>query len=215
MTRKTQEVENLLQPILDDDDGNKFECKYVLTSLTDNMDDCISSHLRSKSDATMMDEQLDFLLLNPYHLSKHLAEKMFPGVTQYEVLQNVCGNVKDFHGLIVNGCIKHEMIKNVIPQFQLMAERIGHFLWEDQTDEASQLSELDKDDQTDEDKDDQTDEDKDDQTYEDSQLSELNEDEQTNEHAQLSKQDEDDQNDGDSQLSTLQASTSTLEECSN
>ncbi|XP_049377570.1 uncharacterized protein LOC125842336 [Solanum stenotomum] len=156
MTRKTQEVENLLQPILDDD-GNKFGCKYVLTSLAGNMDDYINSHHRFKSDATMMDEQLDFLLLNLYHLSKNRAEKMFPGVTQHEVLQNVCGNIRDFHGLIVNGCIKHEMVENVIPQFQLMVERVGHFLWEDQTDEASQLSELDKDDQTDEDKDDQTD----------------------------------------------------------
>ncbi|KAH0644514.1 hypothetical protein KY284_032398 [Solanum tuberosum] len=127
MTRKTQEVENLLQPILDDD-GNKFGCKYVLTSLAGNMDDCISSHHRSKSDATMMDEQLDFLLLNLYHLSKNHAEKIFPGVTQYEVLQNVYGNVRDFHGLIVNGCIKHEMVENVIPQFQLMDERVGHFL---------------------------------------------------------------------------------------
>ncbi|XP_049348347.1 putative late blight resistance protein homolog R1A-3 [Solanum verrucosum] len=149
MTRKIQEVENLLQPILDDD-GNNFGCKYVLTSLAGNMADCISSHHRSKSDATMMDKQLDFLLLNLYHLSKHRAEKMFPGVTQYEVLQNVCGNVRDFHGLIGNGCIKHEMVENVMLLFPLMAERVGHFLWEDQTDEDSQLSEIqDEDDQND------------------------------------------------------------------
>ncbi|KAK4717506.1 hypothetical protein R3W88_015844 [Solanum pinnatisectum] len=150
MTRKRQEVENLLQPILDDD-GKDIGCKYVLTSLTGNMDDCISLYHRSKSDATMMDEQLDFLLLNLYHLSKHRAEKMFPGVTQYEVLQNVCGNVRDFHGLIVNGCIKHEMVENVLPLFQLMAERVGRFLWEDQADEDSQLFELDEDDQNDRD----------------------------------------------------------------
>uniref|UniRef100_M1BZL5 Late blight resistance protein Rpi-blb2 n=1 Tax=Solanum tuberosum TaxID=4113 RepID=M1BZL5_SOLTU len=137
MTRKRQEVENLLQPILDDD-GNNAGCKYVLTSLASNMDDCISSHHHSyKSDATMMDEQLDFLLLNLYHLSKHRAEKMFPGVTNYEVLQNVCGNVRDFHGLIVNGCINHETVENVLPLFQLMAERVGHFLWEDQNDRDS------------------------------------------------------------------------------
>ncbi|KAH0657486.1 hypothetical protein KY289_026234 [Solanum tuberosum] len=194
MTRKRKEVENLLQPILDDD-GNNIGCKYVLTSLTSNMDDCISSHHRSKSDATMMDEQLDFLLLNLYHLSKHRAEKMFPGVTQYEVLQNICGDVRDFHGLIVNGYIEHEIIEYVLPQFQLMDERVGHFLWEDQTDKDSRLSEPDENDQTDEDKDDQT--------YEDSQLSELNEDDQTDENAQLSEQDEDDQNDGDSRLFKL------------
>ncbi|KAH0660380.1 hypothetical protein KY289_029128 [Solanum tuberosum] len=218
MTTKRQEVENLLQPILDDD-GKNFGCKYVLTSLAGNMDDCLSSHHCSKSDAIMMDEQLNFLLLNLYHLSKHRAENMFPGVTQYEVLQNVCGNIRDFHGLIVNGCIKHEMVENVLPLFQLMAERVGHFLWDDQTDDDFELSELDEDDQTDEDKDDQTDEDKDDQndkdkddqtdedkddqTYEGSQLSELNEDDQTDENAQLFKQDEDDQNDGDSRLFKL------------
>ncbi|KAH0664723.1 hypothetical protein KY285_025929 [Solanum tuberosum] len=145
MTRKTQEVENLLQPILDDD-GKDVRRKYVLTSLAGNMDDCISLYHRSKSDATMMDEQLDLLLFNLYHLSKHRAEKMFPRVTQYEVLQNVCGNVRDFHGLIVNGCIKHEMVENVLPLFQLMAERVGHFLWEDQTDENAQLSKRDEND---------------------------------------------------------------------
>ncbi|WMV32114.1 hypothetical protein MTR67_025499 [Solanum verrucosum] len=141
MTRKGHEVENLLQPILDDD-GNNFGCEYVLTSLVGNMDDCISLHHRSKSDDTVMDEQLDFLLLNLYHLSKHRAEKMFPGVTQYEVLHNICGNVRDFHGLIVNGYIEHEIVEYVLPQFQLMAER---------TDDDSQLSELDDDDQNDRD----------------------------------------------------------------
>ncbi|KAL3333892.1 hypothetical protein AABB24_030588 [Solanum stoloniferum] len=145
MTRKRQEVENLLQPILDDD-GKDVGCKYVLTSLVGNMDDCISLYHRSKSDATMMDEQLDFLLLNLCHLSKHRAEKMFPGVTQYEVLQNVCGNIRDFHGLIVSGCIKHEMVENVLSLFQLMAERVGHFLWDDQNDENAQLSKLDEND---------------------------------------------------------------------
>ncbi|KAH0667784.1 hypothetical protein KY285_028990 [Solanum tuberosum] len=227
MTRKRQEVENLLQPLLDDD-GNNIGCKYVLTSLTGNMDDCISSHHHSKSDATMMDEQLDFLLLNLYHLSKHRAEKMFPGVTQYEVLQNVCGNIRDFHGLIVNGCIKHEMVENVLPLFQLMAERVGHFLWEDQTDEDkddqtdedkddqtsedSQLSELDENDQTDEDKDDQTDEDKDDQTSEDSQLSELDENDQTDEDKDdQTDEDKDDQTYEDSQLSELNEDDQTNE----
>ncbi|KAL3333887.1 hypothetical protein AABB24_030585 [Solanum stoloniferum] len=186
MTRKREDVENLLEQILDDY-GKDVRCKYVLTSLADNMDDCIRLYHRSKSDATMMDEQLDFLLLNLCHLSKHRAEKMFPGVTQYEVLQNVCGNVRDFHGLIVNGCIKHEMVENVLPLFQLMAQRVGRFLWEDQADEDSQLSELDEDDQADE----------------DSQLTELDGDDQADEDSQLSGLDEDDQNDRDSRLFKL------------
>ncbi|KAG5598163.1 hypothetical protein H5410_029533 [Solanum commersonii] len=71
----------------------------------------------------MLEEHLNFLLLNLHHLSEFLAEHKFPLVTQYEILQNVCGN------------------------FQLVAEKVGHFLWEDHTDEDSHLSELDRDSQ--------------------------------------------------------------------
>ncbi|KAG5598894.1 hypothetical protein H5410_030264 [Solanum commersonii] len=45
---------------------------------------------------------------------------------------NVCGNMKDFHVLIVNDCIEHKIVEYVLPLFQLMAEMIGHFLWDDQ-----------------------------------------------------------------------------------
>uniref|UniRef100_M1BV00 Root-knot nematode resistance protein n=1 Tax=Solanum tuberosum TaxID=4113 RepID=M1BV00_SOLTU len=125
--------------------------------------------------------------------------------------------MKDFHGLIVNGCIEHEIVEYVLPQFQLMAERVGHFLWEDQIDEDSKLSEIDEDDQIDEnsqlsklDEDDQTDEntqlfklDKDDQTDENSQLSDLDKDDQTDEDSKLFELDEDDKNDRDSRLIKL------------
>ncbi|KAM3376404.1 hypothetical protein P3S68_015119 [Capsicum galapagoense] len=50
-------------------------------------------------------------------------------VTQYEILQNVCGNVGDFHGLILNGYIEHDNVEYVLPQFQHMADRVGLFLW--------------------------------------------------------------------------------------
>ncbi|KAH0660378.1 hypothetical protein KY289_029126 [Solanum tuberosum] len=116
---------------------------HVLGSLMDNIDDCISSCPHSTS---MTEEELDFLHLNLHHISKYLAEKNFPLVTQYEILQNVCGNIRDFHGLIVNGCIEHESVEYVLPQFQLMAERVGLFLWKCHT--QSGLSELDEDDQT-------------------------------------------------------------------
>uniref|UniRef100_A0A3Q7GSD8 Uncharacterized protein n=1 Tax=Solanum lycopersicum TaxID=4081 RepID=A0A3Q7GSD8_SOLLC len=39
------------------------------------------------------------------------------------------------------------MVENVLPLFQLMAERVGRFLWEDQTDEDSRLAQLDENDQ--------------------------------------------------------------------
>ncbi|XP_015160126.1 putative late blight resistance protein homolog R1A-3 isoform X1 [Solanum tuberosum] len=143
MTLLREIVKDLCQSILVDVD-NKYNMPHVLGSLMDNIDDCISSCPHSTS---MTEEELDFLLLNLHHISKYLAEKNFPLVTQYEILQNVCGNVRDFHGLIVNGCIEHESVEYVLPQFQLMAERVGLFLWECHT--QSGLSELDEDDQTD------------------------------------------------------------------
>ncbi|KAM3376439.1 hypothetical protein P3S68_015154 [Capsicum galapagoense] len=117
MSYSRQRVDNLLRPILNDMDR-------VLPNLMGNIDDCISSCYRSTSSATMTDEQLNFLLLNLHHLSKYLAERIFPLETHHEILQNVSCNMKDFHGLIVNGCIEHEIVQYVLPQFQVMAERM-------------------------------------------------------------------------------------------
>ncbi|KAH0667832.1 hypothetical protein KY285_029038 [Solanum tuberosum] len=122
MTGKRQEVEKLFRSILCDVERNvgiKYDIHHVVTRLRDNLDYFISSQHHSKSSATMTDEQLNFLFLNLHHLSK------------YEILQNVCGNIKEFHGLIVNGCIEHEIVEYVLPQFQRMAERVGHFLWDE------------------------------------------------------------------------------------
>nr|XP_018628282.1 putative late blight resistance protein homolog R1B-16 isoform X6 [Nicotiana tomentosiformis]XP_018628283.1 putative late blight resistance protein homolog R1B-16 isoform X6 [Nicotiana tomentosiformis] len=141
MNLKRQEVEIILY-----DFGNcmrlKQDMHHVLPCLVENMDNCISSCLLDKSSATMTAEQLDFLLQNLYHLSKYRAEQVFPLVTEYEILQNVCGNIRDFHGLIVNGCVGHEIVEHVLPQFQLMAQRVGRFHWDDQIDGASRLFKL-------------------------------------------------------------------------
>ncbi|KAK4731831.1 hypothetical protein R3W88_024819 [Solanum pinnatisectum] len=48
-------------------------------------------------------------------------------MTQYELLQNVFGNLRDFHRLKVNGCVKYETIEYVIPHLQLMAQRVVNF----------------------------------------------------------------------------------------
>ncbi|CAN4102009.1 unnamed protein product [Withania somnifera] len=119
-----------------------YNMHHVLPSIMDNIDDCINSCRRSKLNATMTDEQLNFLLHNLHRLSKFCAEKIFPLVTEYEILQKVCGNIRDFHGLIVNGCIKHEIVENVLPQFQLMAERVGDFLWDELYRKQSQVVKL-------------------------------------------------------------------------
>ncbi|OIT19961.1 putative late blight resistance protein -like r1b-23 [Nicotiana attenuata] len=76
--------------------------------------------------------EMDFLLLNLHHLSKYYAEQRSPFMTEYEILQNVCGSIRHFYELIVNGCVGHEIVEYVLPQFQLMADRVGRFLWHNQ-----------------------------------------------------------------------------------
>ncbi|KAM3267407.1 putative late blight resistance protein R1A-3 [Capsicum chacoense] len=145
MSAARQRVENLLRPILDDVDsdvGCKYTMDHVLPSLMDNIDDCISSCHHSTSSAMMTEEQLNFLLQNLHHRCKYRAEQIFTLDTQYEILQNVSVNMKDFHGLIVNGYIEHEIVQYVLPQFQLLAERVGIFLWHDRLDRDSRLFKL-------------------------------------------------------------------------
>ncbi|KAH0665076.1 hypothetical protein KY285_026282 [Solanum tuberosum] len=150
MTSQREQVQALFQVILIELD-NKYNLPHVFGSLMDNIDDCISSCPRS---TFMTEEELDFLLLNLHHLSKG-AWMVIPYNSQLMMLHNVCGNMKDFHGMIVNGCIEKDIVKYVLPRFQFMAERVGLFLWEfhrksglsrlhedDQTDEYSQLSKL-------------------------------------------------------------------------
>ncbi|XP_049387290.1 uncharacterized protein LOC125851559 [Solanum stenotomum] len=144
MTSLREPLKNVFQSILVNVD-NKYNMPQVLGSLLDNIDDCISSCPRSTS---MTEEELDFLLLNLHYLSKY-AEQMFPLSTQLVMLQNMCGNMKDFNGLIVNGCIDQDIVKYVLPQFQLLAERVGFFLWVFHMDQSG-ISDSDSNDKTDE-----------------------------------------------------------------
>ncbi|XP_075090037.1 uncharacterized protein LOC107786447 isoform X3 [Nicotiana tabacum] len=141
MTRRRQEVETILY-----DFGYYMRLKqgmhHIHPRLVENMEYCISSCYLAKSSASMTGEQLDFLLLNLHHLSKYWAEQLSPFVTEYEILQNVCANIRDFHGLIVNGCVGHEIVEHVLPQFQLMAQRVGRFHWDDQFPGDSRLFKL-------------------------------------------------------------------------
>ncbi|KAM3309389.1 hypothetical protein P3S67_011133 [Capsicum chacoense] len=136
MTAQRQRIEELLRSILYDADssaGFKFDMHHVLPRFLENIDDCINSCHHSTSSTTMTEEQLNFLLVNLLHLSKHqyLEEQMPSLASQYEILQNMCGNVGDFHGLILNGCVEHDNVEYVLPQFQRMAERVGLFLWDE------------------------------------------------------------------------------------
>ncbi|OIS97193.1 putative late blight resistance protein -like r1a-6 [Nicotiana attenuata] len=95
------------------------------------MESCLSSYHNSEPSATMTEDQLvellDALLVYLHDQSKLLAEFICPLKTEYEVLQNVCGNLRDFHGLKVNNYVEYETIEYVLPQFQRMAERVRHF----------------------------------------------------------------------------------------
>ncbi|PHT44579.1 hypothetical protein CQW23_13737 [Capsicum baccatum] len=138
MSDSRQEVENLLRPILDDVDSNvrcKYSMDHALPSLMDNIDDCIGSCHHSTSSATMTDEQLNFLLQNLHHLS------IFPLVTQYEILQKVCANIRDFHGLILNGYVEREIVE-CLTSASTYAEKVGIFLWDDLTNEDSKVFKL-------------------------------------------------------------------------
>ena len=90
----------------------------------------ISDHHHSAAmNEDQLDELLDVLLVNLHNLPKVRVELISPSMTQYELLQNLFGNLRDFHALKVNGCVEYETIEYVLPQFQLMAERVGHFLF--------------------------------------------------------------------------------------
>ncbi|PHU18188.1 hypothetical protein BC332_13883 [Capsicum chinense] len=104
---------------------------HVVPRLLKNIKSFVVSDHQSESSATMTEGQLfellDSLLVNLHYLPKVRAELILPSMTQYELLQNVFGNLRDFHGLKVNGCIERKTIEYVLPQFQLMTERVGHF----------------------------------------------------------------------------------------
>ncbi|PHT28023.1 hypothetical protein CQW23_32379 [Capsicum baccatum] len=137
---------------------------HVVPRLLENIKSFIISHRQSESSATMTEEKLvellDAVLVNLHYLPKVRAELILPSMTQYELLQNLFGNLRDFHGLKVNGCIELKAIEYVLPQFQLMAVRVGHFCF------VLLSYQLDKTDETDEEDGDGTDEEDEDETDE-------------------------------------------------
>ncbi|KAG5586907.1 hypothetical protein H5410_047341 [Solanum commersonii] len=80
------------------------------------------SHVTTTEDCLV--ELLDAILMYLQYLPKLCSELIFTSLTQYELLQNVFGNLRDFHRLKVNGCVEYETIEYVIPHFQLMAQRV-------------------------------------------------------------------------------------------
>ncbi|PHT28019.1 hypothetical protein CQW23_32375 [Capsicum baccatum] len=74
-------------------------------------------------------ELFDAILMYLQYLPKYCSEMIIPSMTQYGLLQNLFGNLRDFHELKVNGCIKYETIEYVLPQLQLMAYRVVNFYY--------------------------------------------------------------------------------------
>ncbi|PHT49007.1 hypothetical protein CQW23_13215 [Capsicum baccatum] len=127
------EVHDLVQSLFHhsgDDMLVKLE-DHVVPRLLENIRSSKIADHHYESSATMTEDQLvellGALLVNLHYLPKVRAELLLPSRAQYELLQNVFGNLRDFHGLVVNGCIERQTIKCVLPEFQLMADRVGHF----------------------------------------------------------------------------------------
>ncbi|KAH0755389.1 hypothetical protein KY290_025659 [Solanum tuberosum] len=129
------EVHDLIQSLFNQSSGDDMMVKltdHVIPRLLENITSSkITDHHHSESSVTMTEDQLvellDVLLVNLHNLPKVHAELIFPSMTQYELLQNAFGNLRDFYALKVNGCVEYETIEYVLPQFQLMAKIVGHF----------------------------------------------------------------------------------------
>ncbi|PHT48997.1 hypothetical protein CQW23_13205 [Capsicum baccatum] len=176
---------------------------HVVPRLLENIDSCKISDHHFESNATMTDDQLvellDALLVNLHYLPKVHAELLLPSRrTQYELLQNVFGNLRDFHDLIINGCIERKTIECVLPQFQLMAERVGHFCFVllsyqlDKTDEKDVEDEDDKD-EDEEDEEEDEDEDEDEENEDEDEEDEEDEDDENGEDEDEENEDEEDE----------------------
>ncbi|KAH0676654.1 hypothetical protein KY285_024455 [Solanum tuberosum] len=126
------EVHDLVHSLFHQSSGDDMMVKltdHVVPRLLENITSSKISHHHHSAAMTenQLVELLDVLLLNLHYLPKVRAELISPSMTQCELLQNVFGNLRDFHRLKVNGCVEYETIEYVLPQFQLMAERVGHF----------------------------------------------------------------------------------------
>ncbi|KAF3655638.1 putative disease resistance protein RPP13-like [Capsicum annuum] len=100
--------------------------------LLENIKSYISSHSYVESIHMTITEDrlvelLDVIVMYLQYLPKCCSKLFLPSMTQYEVLQNVCGTVRDFHGLKINGCVEYETIEYVLPQLQLLAQRVFNF----------------------------------------------------------------------------------------
>ena len=110
------EVHDLVQSLLHQSSGDDMMVKltdHVVPRLLENITSFkISDHHHSAAmNEDQLVELLDVLLVNLHNLPKVRVELISPSMTQYELLQNLFGNLRDFHALKVNNCVEYETIE--------------------------------------------------------------------------------------------------------
>ncbi|XP_015074931.1 putative late blight resistance protein homolog R1A-3 [Solanum pennellii] len=113
----SNEIHDLVQSLLHRH-GEDMVVNMNYHDLFENIKSYISYAEPSRVTTTEEDrlvELLDAILMYLQYLPKLYSEFIFTSMTQYELLQNVFGNLRDFHRLKVNGCVEYETIEYVIP----------------------------------------------------------------------------------------------------
>ncbi|KAH0671390.1 hypothetical protein KY289_025883 [Solanum tuberosum] len=125
------EIHDLVQSLFHPS-GEDMLVNIKYYDLLENIKSYISSHSYYEPSRVTMTEDhlvelLDAILMYLQCLLKYCSALNFPSTTPFELLQNVFGNLRDFHRLKVNGCVEYETIEFVLPHLQLMALRVVNF----------------------------------------------------------------------------------------
>ncbi|KAL3338057.1 hypothetical protein AABB24_030308 [Solanum stoloniferum] len=127
----SNEIHDLVQSLFHPS-GEDMLVNIKYDDLLENIKSYIRSHSYVEPSRVTMTEDrlvelLDAILVYLQCLLKCCSESIFSSMTQCELLQNVFGNLRDFHRLKVNGCVEYETIEYVLPHLQLMALRVVNF----------------------------------------------------------------------------------------
>ncbi|KAH0670299.1 hypothetical protein KY290_026763 [Solanum tuberosum] len=116
----SNEIHDLVQSLFHPSGVDMQLVSEKFYDLFENIKNYISSHrYAEQSRVTTMTEDHFVGLLDA--ILKCCSALNFPS---FELLQNVFGNLRDFHRLKVNGCVEYETIEYVLPRLRLMALRV-------------------------------------------------------------------------------------------
>ncbi|XP_049405511.1 putative late blight resistance protein homolog R1A-3 [Solanum stenotomum] len=124
----SNEIHDLVQSLFHPS-GEDMLVNRKVYHLLENIISYISSHSYAEPSrvTTMTEDRFTELLDVILMYLQCCSESIFPSMTQYELLLNVFGNLRDFHRLKANGCVEYETIEYVLPHLQLMALRVVNF----------------------------------------------------------------------------------------